>query len=146
MCTRTFPICWQLRCIWSLPWAARAAFLSQERPEKEAFVTELRDFEVCPDAAHWRLEGVPTWSFLLVIAGMSGKSCQVTHHPSHWLNWCWQRGSLRCEYLGVRGGVLADAIGYGKTACTIGLIDKTKAWRAWSTTPKVLRWKSTLNP
>lgn len=66
--------------------------LNQERPEKEAFVTELRDFEVCPDAAHWRLEG-----------------------------------SLRCEYLGVRGGVLGDAIGYGKTACTIGLIDKTKA-------------------
>jgi hypothetical protein len=42
-------------------------------------------------------------------------------------------GSLRCEYLGVRGGVLADAIGYGKTACTIGLIDKTKAGSAWST-------------
>ncbi|CAK9062080.1 unnamed protein product [Durusdinium trenchii] len=65
--------------------------LNQERPEKEAFATELRDTELCPDAAHWRLEG-----------------------------------SLRCEYLGVRGGVLADAIGYGKTACTIGLIDKTK--------------------
>jgi len=65
--------------------------LKQEKPEKEAFVTELRDFETCPDAAHWRLEG-----------------------------------SLRCEYLDVRGGVLADAIGYGKTACTIGLIDTTK--------------------
>ena len=37
-----------------------AWFLAQERPEKEAFVTELRDFEVCPDAAHWRLEGVLT--------------------------------------------------------------------------------------
>jgi len=38
----------------------------------------------------------------------------------------WQlEGSLRCEYKGVRGGVLADAIGYGKTACTIGLIDST---------------------
>lgn len=35
-------------------------------------------------------------------------------------------GSLRCEYTGVKGGVLADAIGYGKTACTIGLIDCTK--------------------
>jgi len=35
-------------------------------------------------------------------------------------------GSLRCEYRDVKGGVLADAIGYGKTACTIGLIDKTK--------------------
>ncbi|CAE7656818.1 Shprh, partial [Symbiodinium pilosum] len=33
---------------------------------------------------------------------------------------------LRCEYRDVKGGVLADAIGYGKTACTIGLIDKTK--------------------
>eukprot|EP00928_Gymnodinium_smaydae_P013265 TRINITY_DN14857_c0_g2_i2.p1 TRINITY_DN14857_c0_g2~~TRINITY_DN14857_c0_g2_i2.p1 ORF type:complete len:1471 (+),score=365.86 TRINITY_DN14857_c0_g2_i2:56-4468(+) len=31
-------------------------------------------------------------------------------------------GSLRCEYEDVRGGVLADAIGYGKTACTIGLV------------------------
>eukprot|EP00927_Polykrikos_kofoidii_P021835 TRINITY_DN2055_c0_g1_i4.p1 TRINITY_DN2055_c0_g1~~TRINITY_DN2055_c0_g1_i4.p1 ORF type:complete len:1512 (-),score=285.73 TRINITY_DN2055_c0_g1_i4:594-5129(-) len=31
-------------------------------------------------------------------------------------------GSLRCEYGAVRGGVLADAIGYGKTACTIGLV------------------------
>ena len=43
-------------------------------------------------------------------------------------------GSLRCEYLGVRGGVLADAIGYGKTACTIGLVDKTKEpiGSAWS--------------
>lgn len=29
----------------------------QERPEKEAFATELRDTELCPDAAHWRLEG-----------------------------------------------------------------------------------------
>jgi hypothetical protein len=29
-------------------------------------------------------------------------------------------GSLRCEYRDVKGGVLADAIGYGKTACTIG--------------------------
>ncbi|CAJ1359894.1 unnamed protein product [Effrenium voratum] len=65
--------------------------LSQERQEKEAFATELREAESCPDANHWRLEG-----------------------------------SLRCEYLGVRGGVLADAIGYGKTACTIGLVDKTK--------------------
>ena len=36
-------------------------------------------------------------------------------------------GSLRCEYHNVKGGVLADAIGYGKTACTIGLVDKTKA-------------------
>ena len=36
-------------------------------------------------------------------------------------------GSLRCEYHHVKGGVLADAIGYGKTACTIGLVDKTKA-------------------
>jgi len=35
-------------------------------------------------------------------------------------------GSLRCEYHNVKGGVLADAIGYGKTACTIGLVDKTK--------------------
>jgi len=34
-------------------------------------------------------------------------------------------GSLRCEYRDVKGGVLADAIGYGKTACTIGLIDCT---------------------
>lgn len=34
-------------------------------------------------------------------------------------------GSLRCEYHGVKGGVLADSIGYGKTACTIGLIDCT---------------------
>lgn len=33
------------------------------------------------------------------------------------------QGSLRCEYTSVKGGVLADAIGYGKTACTIGLID-----------------------
>ena len=35
------------------------------------------------------------------------------------------QGSLRCEYTGVKGGVLADAIGYGKTACTIGLVDCT---------------------
>jgi len=35
-------------------------------------------------------------------------------------------GSLRCEYDDVKGGVLADAIGYGKTACTIGLIDCTR--------------------
>jgi len=42
-------------------------------------------------------------------------------------------GSLRCEYVGVKGGVLADAIGYGKTACTIGLIDHTKE----ETLPKV---------
>lgn len=35
--------------------------------------------------------------------------------------------SLRCEYLDVKGGILADAIGYGKTACTIGLIDCTKS-------------------
>jgi len=42
-------------------------------------------------------------------------------------------GSLRCEYIGVKGGVLADAIGYGKTACTIGLIDHTKE----ETLPKV---------
>lgn len=34
-------------------------------------------------------------------------------------------GRLRCEYLDVKGGVLADAIGYGKTACTIGLVDCT---------------------
>ena len=34
-------------------------------------------------------------------------------------------GALRCEYCDVKGGVLADAIGYGKTACTIGLIDCT---------------------
>jgi len=37
----------------------------------------------------------------------------------HWLLEC----RISCEYLGVKGGVLADAIGYGKTACTIGLID-----------------------
>jgi len=37
---------------------------------------------------------------------------------SHWK----LEGSLRCEYTDVRGGVLADAIGYGKTACTIGLV------------------------
>jgi len=35
-------------------------------------------------------------------------------------------GSLRCEYSDVKGGVLADAIGYGKTACTIGLVDSTR--------------------
>jgi len=34
-------------------------------------------------------------------------------------------GKVWCEYSGVKGGVLADAIGYGKTACTIGLIDCT---------------------
>lgn len=34
-------------------------------------------------------------------------------------------GRLHCEYSDVKGGVLADAIGYGKTACTIGLIDCT---------------------
>lgn len=34
-------------------------------------------------------------------------------------------GRLHCEYGDVKGGVLADAIGYGKTACTIGLIDCT---------------------
>uniref|UniRef100_A0A7S2LYA7 Helicase C-terminal domain-containing protein n=2 Tax=Zooxanthella nutricula TaxID=1333877 RepID=A0A7S2LYA7_9DINO len=34
-------------------------------------------------------------------------------------------GCLRCDYQGVKGGVLADAIGYGKTACTIGLVDCT---------------------
>eukprot|EP00421_Protoceratium_reticulatum_P019726 CAMPEP_0168393440 /NCGR_PEP_ID=MMETSP0228-20121227/19019_1 /TAXON_ID=133427 /ORGANISM="Protoceratium reticulatum, Strain CCCM 535 (=CCMP 1889)" /LENGTH=511 /DNA_ID=CAMNT_0008406821 /DNA_START=53 /DNA_END=1584 /DNA_ORIENTATION=- len=34
-------------------------------------------------------------------------------------------GRLHCEYAGVKGGVLADAIGYGKTACTIGLVDST---------------------
>jgi len=32
-------------------------------------------------------------------------------------------GRLMCEYVDVNGGVLADAIGYGKTACTIGLIN-----------------------
>jgi len=37
-------------------------------------------------------------------------------------------GSLRCEYRDVKGGVLADAIGYGKTACTIGLIDSTSSF------------------
>jgi len=37
----------------------------------------------------------------------------------HWRLEC----CLRCEYTGVKGGVLADAIGYGKTACTIGLVD-----------------------
>jgi SNF2 family DNA or RNA helicase len=40
---------------------------------------------------------------------------------AHWF----VEGSLRCEYRDVKGGVLADAIGYGKTACTIGLIDCT---------------------
>lgn len=39
----------------------------QEKPEKEAFVTELRDFETCPDAAHWRLEGPKGWAMLLEI-------------------------------------------------------------------------------
>lgn len=34
-------------------------------------------------------------------------------------------GRLHCEYNDVKGGVLADAIGYGKTACTIGLVDCT---------------------
>ncbi|CAJ1428516.1 unnamed protein product [Effrenium voratum] len=50
--------------------------------------------------------------------------CEAESCPdaNHWR----LEGSLRCEYLGVRGGVLADAIGYGKTACTIGLVDKTK--------------------
>jgi len=39
----------------------------------------------------------------------------------------WQlEGRLQCEYAGVKGGVLADAIGYGKTACTIGLVDCTR--------------------
>merc|ERR1719443_1193297 len=35
-------------------------------------------------------------------------------------------GRLWCEYRGIQGGVLADAIGYGKTACTIGLVDCTR--------------------
>lgn len=39
----------------------------QEKPEKEAFVTELRDFETCPDAAHWRLEGRKGWAMPLEI-------------------------------------------------------------------------------
>jgi len=44
-------------------------------------------------------------------------------HPDapHWR----LEGRLWCEYGGVKGGVLADAIGYGKTACTIGLVDCT---------------------
>eukprot|EP00746_Dinoflagellata_sp_MGD_P126844 gnl/MRDRNA2_/MRDRNA2_61575_c0_seq1.p1 gnl/MRDRNA2_/MRDRNA2_61575_c0~~gnl/MRDRNA2_/MRDRNA2_61575_c0_seq1.p1 ORF type:complete len:1032 (-),score=237.18 gnl/MRDRNA2_/MRDRNA2_61575_c0_seq1:1398-4217(-) len=33
---------------------------------------------------------------------------------------------LACEYPDSKGGVLADAIGYGKTACTIGLVDCTR--------------------
>ncbi|CAK0853362.1 unnamed protein product, partial [Prorocentrum cordatum] len=37
------------------------------------------------------------------------------------------QGCMRCEYRDVKGGVLADAIGYGKTACTIGLIDATRS-------------------
>eukprot|EP00929_Paragymnodinium_shiwhaense_P021705 TRINITY_DN14087_c0_g1_i1.p1 TRINITY_DN14087_c0_g1~~TRINITY_DN14087_c0_g1_i1.p1 ORF type:complete len:1572 (+),score=444.50 TRINITY_DN14087_c0_g1_i1:675-4718(+) len=48
------------------------------------------------------------------------ESAQFPDAP-HWR----LEASLRCEYGSVRGGVLADAIGYGKTACTIGLISCT---------------------
>lgn len=35
-------------------------------------------------------------------------------------------GSLVCKCNDVKGGELADSIGDGKPACTIGLIEKTK--------------------
>lgn len=54
--------------------------------------------------------------------GSLGALNQERNDAAHWR----LEGSLRCEYLDVRGGVLAAAIGCGKTACTIGLIDKTK--------------------
>ena len=47
----------------------------QEKPEKEAFVTELRDFETCPDAAHWRLEGPKGWAMLLEITETIDPRC-----------------------------------------------------------------------
>ena len=54
----------------------------QEKPEKEAFVTELRDFETCPDAAHWRLEGPKGWAMLLEITETIDPYCTNPCHAS----------------------------------------------------------------
>ena len=54
----------------------------QEKPEKEAFVTELRDFETCPDAAHWRLEGPKGWAMLLEITETIDPYCTNPCHAA----------------------------------------------------------------
>jgi hypothetical protein len=88
--------------------------LSQLHLDPGAVVSENADVGAVPDSLFWLDQDVKPKSASCKPAGNVG----ATDHLFGW------RYELRCrECHTIRGGILGDAVGYGKTATMIGLID-----------------------